>query len=89
MKIEFDASFLKGLKKIKDGSVHSKIEQVLLECEALTQIEKIRNCKKLVGFENYFRIRLGSYRIGFERKDGQTIRFITVAHRKDIYKIFP
>ncbi|MCY1722562.1 type II toxin-antitoxin system RelE/ParE family toxin [Prolixibacteraceae bacterium Z1-6] len=89
MNVEFDKSFLKSLDKIKDGKVLLKIEKIILSCEKASQLTEISGTKKLTGFPNYFRIRMGHYRIGFELLNTSTIRFIIVTHRKDIYKIFP
>lgn len=89
MILEFDASFLKCIRKNRDTSLHAKIEQILLECEQANGIEDLRNCKKLTGFASYFRIRVGDYRLGFEKVDNTTLRFIALAHRKEIYKNFP
>ena len=89
MKTEFDAAFLKVLKKVKDTNLLSKVKDVVVQCESSQNIEEIKNCKKLSGFENYYRIRMGDYRIGLEKIDTQTIRIITMAHRKDIYRNFP
>jgi mRNA interferase RelE/StbE len=44
--------------------------------------------KKLVGFKEAFRIRLGNYRVGVFL-EGENVIFARVAHRKDIYSIFP
>lgn len=89
MKVEFDKSFLKSLDKIKDSKILRKIEKVILNCESSTKISEIQNVRKLSGFSNYYRIKLSSYRIGFELKDKSNIRFIIITHRKDIYKRFP
>ncbi|MCA9917044.1 MAG: type II toxin-antitoxin system RelE/ParE family toxin [Anaerolineales bacterium] len=40
------------------------------------------------GYESYFRIRLGDYRIGIE-VENQTVIFVRILHRKDIYRRFP
>jgi mRNA interferase RelE/StbE len=40
------------------------------------------------GYTNFYRIKTGDYRIGFEYKDGEIIIY-RVLHRKDIYKYFP
>lgn len=45
-------------------------------------------CKKLTGFKNAYRIRMGEYRIGFVFENG-TIELIRILGRKDIYKYFP
>ena len=41
------------------------------------------------GFKNFYRIKSGDYRLGFELINNDTIYFIAFAHRKDIYKKFP
>jgi mRNA interferase RelE/StbE len=89
MIVEFDKSFEKSLEKIKNKAVYAKIEQIIIVCESSVSIDKIPNVRKLSGFSNYYRLRLGDYRIGFEILDTNVIRFIIVAHRKDIYKLFP
>ncbi len=48
----------------------------------------IKGLKKLKGFKDAYRIRIGDYRLGiFINKD--TVQFARFAHRKDIYKLFP
>ncbi len=89
MKIEFDKSFLKSLDKIKDRKILQKIEQIILVCESANNLGDIKNLRKLSGFPNYYRIKFGSYRLGFELIEKEKIRFIIFSHRKDIYKKFP
>lgn len=52
-------------------------------------MEELSNVKKLIGFSAFYRMKIGDYRLGFEKIDEQTIRFIIICHRKDIYKKFP
>ncbi len=40
------------------------------------------------GSEDYYRIRLGDYRLGLRIEEG-TVSFIRCLHRKDVYKYFP
>jgi mRNA interferase RelE/StbE len=89
MDVEFDKSFLKSLDKIKDQKILQKIEQIIFECESAKKLSDINNLKKLSGFPNYYRIKFGSYRLGFEFIEKEKIRFIVFSHRKDIYKNFP
>lgn len=89
MNLEFDQSFLKSLNKVSDVLILKKIEKTILEIEKAKSLDEIRNLHKLSGFKNYFRIRLGDYRIGLELVDNNTIRLILIANRKDIYKYFP
>jgi len=89
MIVEFDNSFLKSLSKIKDQPTLRRIKKIILELEDSKDLNKIRNIKKLTGYKNYYRIRIGDFRIGFEYLNENTIRLIIIAHRKDIYRNFP
>lgn len=89
MILEFDKSFSKSIDRINDSKVADKIEQLIVNIENVKAISEIKGVKKLVGFKNYYRIRIGDYRLGFELKSHDVVRFIIIAHRKDIYKIFP
>ncbi len=88
MKVSFDKSFHKKLIRIKDSQVLIKIKQSILQAEEAVDIQHIPHIKKMEGFKTFYRIRIGDYRIGVELKK-DTICFITIADRKDIYKSFP
>jgi mRNA interferase RelE/StbE len=89
MIVEFDKSFDKSLDKIKNKSLFAKIEKIIIQCENSKSLSEIPNVKKLSGYKTYYRIRMGEYRIGFEMIDRNTIRFILISHRRDIYRSFP
>lgn len=89
MNVEFDSSFLKSLSKIKDQTILQRIKKVIVELEDSSDFKKIRNLRKLAGYKNYFRIRIGDFRLGFESINNDTIRLIIISHRKDIYRNFP
>ncbi len=88
MKIEFKASFLKQLQKLKDEALQDAIYKVILSAEDANNIKDIPKIKKLTGYTSYYRIRVGDYRIGINLVD-DTIYFVSFDHRKDIYKHFP
>lgn len=88
MKVIFDSSFNKAIKKIDDKRVLLAIERSIIQCENATLLKEISNLKKLKGYKTYFRIKIGSFRIGFEYVNN-TINLITVLHRKYIYNRFP
>ena len=89
MVVEFDKSFEKSLLKLKDKSLYSKIEKVISILEKSNSLNDVSNIKKLSGFKTYYRCRLGDYRIGIEQISASTIRFIIIAHRKEVYNVFP
>jgi mRNA interferase RelE/StbE len=67
MIVDFDKSFGKSLGKIKDQSVLKRIESVIIKLESAERIEDLSNIKKLQGHTAYYRIKVGDYRIGFEK----------------------
>lgn len=84
----FLESFEKDLKKIKDKKALKSIQNLVLKVESATSANEISGVKKLVGFKDAVRIRLGNYRVGVFL-EGENVIFARVAHRKDIYSIFP
>ncbi|MFN4145440.1 MAG: type II toxin-antitoxin system RelE family toxin [Runella sp.] len=88
MKVEFKASFLKDLQSVKDHSLKESIRKAIISVEKADNIQQIPKIKKLTGYSSYYRIRIGDYRIGLNF-ESDTIYFVTLDHRKDIYKHFP
>ena len=88
MKVEFRKSFEKDLGKIRDDDLLAKIKAVVEEVENAEILLNLNNTKKLKADGNYYRIRVGSYRVGFTEND-DVITFVRVLHRKEIYRYFP
>jgi mRNA interferase RelE/StbE len=88
MKVEFNKSFAKDLLHIKDPDVLKKVEEIIIQIENTEKFSDISQVKKLKGDTNYYRIRLGNYRIGI-KFDDNIIYFIRILHRKEIYRYFP
>jgi mRNA interferase RelE/StbE len=89
MILEFDKSFDKSLDKLKDKSLFPKIEKVISILEKASSLNDLASIKKLSGYKVYYRYRLGDYRLGIEQISKSTIRLIIIAHRKDVYNVFP
>ncbi|MEM7795094.1 MAG: type II toxin-antitoxin system RelE/ParE family toxin [Cyanobacteria bacterium P01_C01_bin.118] len=88
MKTEFRKSFAKDLKKIKDKSLLTKLKSAIEAVEAADTLSSISNLKKLKAEGDYYRIRVGDYRIGLMLNAGSFI-FIRCLHRREIYRYFP
>lgn len=88
MIILVDKSFNKDVSKITDKKLLNAIADCIEDVQKLTKITEITNCKKLKGSKNAYRIRLGSYRIGFIYENN-TIILIRFLHRSKIYNYFP
>lgn len=88
MKILIDKSFAKDLRKIDDEKIKNSVADIIESINSARTLSSIKNCKKLIGSKNAYRIRLGSYRIGF-LFNGEAAVFICFLHRSVIYKYFP
>ncbi|MBE9215706.1 type II toxin-antitoxin system RelE/ParE family toxin [Plectonema cf. radiosum LEGE 06105] len=88
MNVEFRKSFEKDLSKIRDETLLQKIQAVIEEVENAENLLDVKNVKKLKADGDYYRIRIGDYRIGLTISD-DAIVFVRALQRKDIYRYFP
>lgn len=88
MKVEFLSKFDQDLDEISQPSAKKSIASIIQRVESVSAIHQIPHLKKLQGFKNAFRIRVGDFRIGIF-VEGGTIQFARVKNRKDIYRFFP
>jgi mRNA interferase RelE/StbE len=88
VKTLYEKSFGRDLKKIKDKRLLKQVQKIIAQVESATSLTDLQNLKKLEGYETYYRIRVGEYRIGIEVLEGQVI-FVCFLNRKDIYRYFP
>ena len=88
MKVNFKKSFTKDLKKVKDQELLQQVKAAIEEIEQAPNLQAVSNLKQLKGGSDYFRIRIGDYRIGL-KLEGDTVIFVRFLHRKEIYRYFP
>ena len=89
MRTVFRKSFTKDLRNYsKDRSLLSRIEAIILQVESADTITDITNLKKLKAEGSYYRIRIGNFRLGLIIEN-ETVTFVRLLHRKDIYRYFP
>jgi mRNA interferase RelE/StbE len=88
VKVEFRDSFAKDLKGVKEKGLLGRVREVIEAVEKADSLVELPNLKKLKGGGNYFRVRVGDYRIGVAL-GGDTVVFVRFLNRKDIYKHFP
>ncbi|HVN73090.1 MAG TPA: type II toxin-antitoxin system RelE/ParE family toxin [Methanoregula sp.] len=81
--------FLKDLAAIPKR-YRSRIERLVFdEIPASENIFTDFDVSRMKGFENYWRIRSGQYRIGIKIAEDNTIIFYRVRSREEIYRVFP
>ena len=88
MKLDFTKSFYKDLDNLLLAKVKEDIEEAIINVENSKKLSDIKSCKKLKGHKIYYRIKIGDFRIGFSFED-QTVIFLRVLPRKEIYRSFP
>ncbi|MGK0177212.1 MAG: mRNA interferase RelE/StbE [Lentimonas sp.] len=73
----------KDLRRIQKSIIPTILENI----EALKENPRPAGCRKLVGSESAYRIRVGDYRVVYTIED--TIRIVEIdriRHRKDVYR---
>ncbi len=88
MIVLIDKSLEKDVKKNSDTNLNKQLYKVILEIQKATNISELHNLKKLQGTKNYYRIRIGDYRLGLII-NGNKVELIRLLHRKEIYRFFP
>ena len=87
MEIIITKTFEKQLKSVPKNIRESAIA-VLEALEKTKNLTEIKDIKKLSKYTNYYRIRIGNYRMGLQIINPKII-VVTILHRGTIYKIFP
>ncbi len=68
------------------------MKETLLELierlKAADSLSDLKDVRKIEGYQGYFRIKVGDYRLGMKAEKNM-IELIRFLHRKDIYRRFP
>jgi mRNA interferase RelE/StbE len=88
MIVQFHSRFSKDIDKLKDVQLRNDLEHLIVSLEAAKNLREIPEVKKLRGFNDAYRIKLGYFRVCFFYNNG-IISLARVLPRKDVYKYFP
>ena len=88
MQIEITHRFQKQLASCTDHRLAKRVIRVIEEVIVAESLNQVKNLKKLSGFDNLYRIRIGSYRLGIMIEKG-TVIFAAFEHRSRMYNKFP
>jgi mRNA interferase RelE/StbE len=87
LKTEFRKSFVDDLEDARDRGLRARVNQVIGRIEGARSLREVGGVKKLHR-PGHYRIRIGSYRLGFVLS-GDTVIFVRFLHRRDIHRYFP
>jgi mRNA interferase RelE/StbE len=84
----FKESFAKDLRRLREQTLRRRIREAIEVVEDAGSLAEVPQIKKLSGAGSYYRLRVGEYRIGLII-EGETVTFVRVLHRREIYRYFP
>ena len=85
MIVEYSKAFIKAALKL-DGKYKTSLRKKIEEVKMASSVEELTDCKKLEGFNNTYRIRIGSYRAFFIMTiANNTVCFEYLVSRGDAY----
>jgi mRNA interferase RelE/StbE len=88
LKVEFKSSFARDLRKLRNEGVQARIQQLIELVERSPSLDAVPGVRRLQASGEYYRIRVGDYRVGIAIVDGGVV-FVRCLHRRDIYRYFP
>jgi mRNA interferase RelE/StbE len=78
-----ERSVERALKRL----AQSDFTRILVTLKGLSSNPRPPGCKKLVGGERDWRVRVGDYRVLYEIDDAEkAVRILNVKHRRDAYR---
>jgi len=89
VKFSIEKSFDRDVDRIKDKKILRKLRTFISVIENADNIREIPHIKKIEGYESYYRMKLGDYRLGMEMVSIREVVLVRFLHRKDIYRYFP
>lgn len=85
MNVEYSKSFTKAVSKLSGKYIES-VREMIREVKRVDTLSRLTDCKKLKGFDNVYRIRVGGYRAFFLFKViNNTVYFEYFVSRGDAY----
>lgn len=88
-RVEYTKRFLKELSKLPK-EIQMKAEKIVFEELLSANPFNLGYLNHMTGYPDKYKIRIGNYRIGITiDKSNKLLICQRIAHRKDIYKLFP
>ena len=89
MNITYHSKFKKDIRKINDSKLKESLLDKIQEMKEVSSIEDLPGIKKMSGHSTAYRMRIGSYRLGFYLENEGNLQLKRFVKRNDIYKLFP
>jgi len=87
MTISSTKNFQKHLKSCP-ADIEKRFVVVYDKMVKAKRLTEVPSLEKLTGYQTFYRVRIGHYRLGFECIEDK-IELLALMHRKEIYRFFP
>jgi mRNA interferase RelE/StbE len=89
MDVFYGKRFSKDLDAIRhENKVKKNLLELIKNIKEIDSLKTLGGVKKIEGYSDYFRVKLGDYRLGL-RTSQNKVELIRFLHRKEIYRRFP
>ncbi len=83
---DYSITFARSARKELEDLPNSLIKRIFTKIESLADEPRPVRCRKLQGFSNLWRIRIGDYRVIYSIDDSaETVDIIAIRHRREAY----
>ena len=74
-------------RKVLEALPDRVLERVIHKLDGLAQVPRPAGCKKLIGYADQWRVRVGDWRVVYIIDDAATVVSVTrIAHRREVYE---
>jgi len=89
VRVRYKKRFLKELAKLP-GRTREEVERFVFETlPAAESLERIGTVERIQGHKGFYKVRFGAYRLGLRAEGAGFLEVMVVAHRREIYRLFP
>ena len=88
MEVRYGPRFSQDLRRAHSPQHIRRLRGKIEELEAAPALADVSNVRKMEGWENHYRIRIGDYRLGLEI-NGDVATLLRFGHRSEFYRYFP
>jgi mRNA interferase RelE/StbE len=89
LRVSYAKTLVKDLEAVsRNPAVKKRLSKLIETFKAIDTLDELKHIKKIEGYDCYYRLRIGDYRLGL-KVSGDTVELIRFLHRRDIYRRFP
>ena len=88
MQIEYDGRFTRDLRRVRNQQIFARVQRKIEELKAVSSLGDVTGVEKLRSSRNFYRIRIGVYRLGLELEVNK-VKLVRFRHRREFYRSYP